>query len=69
MSTVQNVDPEQLVEAAEAARLLRIKPQTLAAWRSQNRGPEYLKVGRSVFYRRVGIGTFLATKLVVPAST
>jgi hypothetical protein len=69
MSTVQSVDPDQLVEAAEAAKLLRVKPQTLAVWRSQNRGPEYLKIGRSVFYRRVGIGIFLATKLVVPAST
>jgi hypothetical protein len=69
MNTVQNVDPDQLVEAAEVAKLLRIKPQTLAAWRSQNRGPEYLKVGRSVFYRRVGIGTFLAARIVVPAST
>jgi hypothetical protein len=68
MSTVQNVDPEQLVEAAEAAKLLRIKPQTLAAWRSQSRGPEYLKVGRSVYYRRDSIGSFLAAKIVVPAS-
>jgi hypothetical protein len=36
MSTVQSVDPDQLVEAAEAAKLLRVKPQTLAVWRSQS---------------------------------
>ena len=31
---------------------LHIKKGTLANWRSQGRGPEYVKAGRKVLYRR-----------------
>jgi hypothetical protein len=61
------VDPGELIDADEAASLLAVKVQTLATWRSQNRGPEYYKVGRCVRYRRNGIGAFIATKKIVPA--
>jgi hypothetical protein len=60
------VDPDELIDAVEAARLLRQKPQTLAAWRCENRGPQYVKIGRSIFYRRLSIGIFLAGSIVTP---
>ena len=62
------VDPEELISSDEAAILLHQKPQTLAAWRSDNRGPEYIKVGRGVFYRRVSLGAYLAASIVVPGA-
>jgi hypothetical protein len=65
-NAVKSVDPSELISAAEAARLLHQKPQTLAAWRSGKRGPEYLKVGRAIFYRRASIGAFLAASIVNP---
>ncbi len=65
---VLSVDPDELIEANEAAKLLRQKPQTLAAWRSSHRGPDYLKIGRSVFYRRASIGAFLAANIVIPGA-
>jgi hypothetical protein len=67
-AVVSSVDPEELVDAIEAARLLRQKPQTLASWRSQRRGPEYIKIGRSVLYRRANICAFLAANIVVPGT-
>lgn len=63
-----SVDPEELLDAAQAADLLRQRPQTLATWRCEGRGPEYVKVGRSVFYRRQAISTWLAGQIVKPGA-
>jgi len=41
----------ELMTEAEAAEYLRVKPQTLAVWRSQGRPPSYLKAGNSVRYK------------------
>jgi excisionase family DNA binding protein len=41
-----------LLTVAEAADLLRLPPGTLRTWRSLNRGPKSLKLGRRVLYRR-----------------
>jgi endonuclease III-like uncharacterized protein len=65
---IASVDPNELIDCIEAAGLLRQKPQTLAVWRCEGRGPEYVKVGRSIFYRRSGIGEFLAASIVIPSA-
>lgn len=63
-----SVDPEELLDANETAALLRQRPQTLAAWRCDKRGPEYVKIGRAVFYRRSAISTWLAQQIVTPGA-
>ncbi|WP_141933586.1 helix-turn-helix domain-containing protein [Bradyrhizobium sp. UNPA324] len=65
-TVVKSVDPDELVDPTEAARLVRQKPDTLAHWRCDGRGPEYLKIGRSIFYRRSAISAWLATQIVRP---
>jgi predicted DNA-binding transcriptional regulator AlpA len=57
------VDPDELIENREAAALLRVRPQTLAAWRVEKRGPRWLKVGRRVLYRRTDISAWLTAQL------
>ena len=44
---------EQLVSAAEAAKILGVAEQTLRGWRFENRSdqPAYVQVGRLVRYR------------------
>jgi hypothetical protein len=64
----ESIDPDELIDAVEAAKLLRQRPQTLAAWRSEKRGPEYVKIGRSIFYRRASIGEFIAASIVKPGA-
>ena len=44
-------EEQQLFTTAEAAARLRYERNTLAVWRSQAKGPAYLKVGRSIRYR------------------
>ena len=50
----------------QAAVVIGVKPTTLAAWRHFGRGPKYLKIGRSCFYRRDDIETWMDAQAVVP---
>lgn len=61
------VDPDDMIPPAEAARVLQQKKTTLATWRSQGKGPRYLKVGRHPFYLRHDLRAWLATQLVEKA--
>jgi predicted DNA-binding transcriptional regulator AlpA len=51
----------------QAAAYLGLKPSTLAAWRHKGRGPKYLKIGRSCFYREADIEEWLNQQCVTPA--
>lgn len=55
-------DPGELIPSDEAAKQLRQKPATLVAWRNQNRGPAYFRIGRRVFYAPADIARFIATQ-------
>jgi predicted DNA-binding transcriptional regulator AlpA len=60
---------ENLLTQEQAALLLGLKPPTLASWRHQGRGPRYLKIGRSCFYRESDIETWLDGQAVIPPDT
>ena len=55
----------RLLHAHEAARLLGLKPQTLAAWRHYGRHPDlvFVRVGRSVRYRQSDVEAFIVRNL------
>jgi predicted DNA-binding transcriptional regulator AlpA len=50
----------------EAAVLIGVKPTTLAMWRHKGKGPRYLKIGRSCFYRVSDIETWLDQQAIIP---
>jgi hypothetical protein len=50
----------------EAATIIGVKPTTLAMWRHKGRGPRYLKIGRSCFYRESDIEAWLDAQAIVP---
>jgi predicted DNA-binding transcriptional regulator AlpA len=50
----------------QAADYLHLKPSTLAAWRHQGRGPKYLKIGRSCYYKQSDLDAWLDAQAVVP---
>lgn len=57
----------QLLDPTETAKILGVKRQTLALWRATKRYPlPYIKVGRSVKYRRADVEAFLEGRRVVP---
>jgi hypothetical protein len=62
------IDPNELVPSDETAKLLNVKPQTMVTWRHEGKGPRYLKIGRSVFYRRSDIRAYLGALLTDPVA-
>ena len=48
-------DAFQLLSPADLSALLEVDERTLAVWRVQRRGPDFVKLGRTVFYRRADI--------------
>ena len=48
--TVAGGRMEQMATARDVAAVLGIPEHTLAQWRSQGKGPDYVKVGRHVRY-------------------
>jgi hypothetical protein len=55
--TTEQADDE-LFTTIEAAKLLRLRPNTLEIWRWSGKGPRFLKLGRACRYRRSDLEKF-----------
>jgi Helix-turn-helix domain len=60
---------EPLLPEDEAARELKVKPQTLAAWRHRGQGPAYVQVGKLVRYTPSALRAYIASRIVRPSGT
>lgn len=49
----------QVMTVKEASRYLKISTNTLATWRHEKRGPQFIKTGRSVKYRLEDLDAYL----------
>jgi predicted DNA-binding transcriptional regulator AlpA len=49
----------ELISPADLATLLGVDERTLTVWRSQRRGPDFVKLGRAVFYRRADVNAWI----------
>lgn len=61
---LSNDDP--LYPPEMASGYLHTPPATLSWWRHIGRGPNYVKLGKRVFYRRSALDAFLNASEVVP---
>jgi predicted DNA-binding transcriptional regulator AlpA len=52
-------DTLALFSPEDLAWLIGVDERTLAVWRSQRRGPDYVKLGRAVFYRRSDVNAWI----------
>ncbi|MHB1926716.1 MAG: helix-turn-helix domain-containing protein [Leptospirillum sp.] len=59
-------DINRLLSNGEAAEFLGLSPDTLPRWRWAGVGPSYLRVGRSIKYRRADLEAFLNESRVNP---
>jgi len=50
------------VDERHVAAQLQVKPGTLRKWRFLGRGPQFLRVGRSIRYRVEDIESWLASR-------
>jgi len=58
------VTKDRLLTTREAAELLGLQEQTLAAWRMTAKNLPYVKVGRSVKYRLSALEAFLEKQTI-----
>jgi chromatin segregation and condensation protein Rec8/ScpA/Scc1 (kleisin family) len=58
---------EHYLNDREAAKFLRLSPQTLRNWRSQCRGPVYIRAGRRILYSIDDLKQFMANNRVEAA--
>lgn len=58
------IDPGELLTTRELSRRYGISVGTVQNWRSQGRGPTYVKLGRSVRYRVEDIEAFVQANRV-----
>lgn len=54
----------ELLTPREVSQLLRISIHTLAKWRSQRQGPDYVKTGKSVKYSRDTLNVWIVNKTI-----
>lgn len=59
----------ELLTTKEAAQYLTIKAQTLEFWRCRGGGPQFIKIGRAVRYRKTDLDFFTEKNIRVNTST
>jgi predicted DNA-binding transcriptional regulator AlpA len=59
--------PARLLSPKEASEFLGVPENTLAQWRSQRRGPVFIKLEeRMVRYRMVDLDSYISARIVNP---
>jgi predicted DNA-binding transcriptional regulator AlpA len=55
-------DAFEMLSPADLAALIGVDERTLAVWRAglRPRGPDFVKLGRAVFYRRADVNAWIA---------
>lgn len=57
---------QRLMTEVDAADFLRLSIRTLQAWRSQGRGPGFVRVGRAIRYRKADLIAWIDAQAVSP---
>ena len=53
-----------VVDTTAAAAYIGVSPRTLHTWRSEGRGPSYIRAGRCIRYRLRDLETYLDARTV-----
>lgn len=53
-----------IMSVEEVAVALDVTPHTLYIWRADGRGPKFVKLGRTVFYRRADVQEWIDSNVV-----
>lgn len=59
---------EPLLPEEDAARELKVKPATMSAWRYRGIGPEYVRVGKLIFYTPSQLRRYVQSRVVRPGA-
>ncbi len=62
---LQSNNKQKLLSTKEAADYLGLRPQTLANWRHNRKGPDYSKIGGLPRYERKVLDNYINSKRVI----
>ena len=57
---------EPLLSEKEAAPELHVKPQTMSAWRNRGVGPEFIRIGKLIFYTPSQLRAYVQSRVTRP---
>ena len=60
---------EPLLCEDEAAKELKVRPQTMSAWRYRGTGPSYVRVGKLIFYKPSQLREYIDARVVRTTGT
>lgn len=63
------LDDDPLLTHQESAARLRKPVATLTDWRYRRTGPDYIRMGRSIYYRRSALDRWVETHTIRPGSS
>ncbi len=59
----------EILSTEEASKYLKVSVHTLNRWRSQKKGPAFIKMGRYVKYNKDSLDSFLKSHEIDPTKT
>ena len=61
-------EPQENLTTSEAAEYLKLASITLQVWRTNKKGPPYVRAGSRVLYRRVDLQRWMESNTVEPGT-
>lgn len=58
-----------ILTTEEVASSLEVTEHTLAMWRSEGKGPKFVRLGRGIFYRRADVQEWIDKSVVSVAAS
>lgn len=59
-----DIDFDEMMKPPQAAKYMKKSVSQLAKWRLVNYGPRYVRIGRSILYRKCDIKVFIDGHIV-----
>jgi len=64
VSALSRIDPDALLNEAQASDFLNLSIRTLQAWRVKGAGPRFVRAGRAIRYRRSDLVAWIEANTV-----
>ena len=64
LEKLESTNPPDLMDTTQAATFFGVQPQTMTLWRTQSRGPSYVRVCSAIRYRKEDLISYIEKRQV-----